>query len=178
VRPLLPRLKIISDAWLEAHKGREKAFSVGRFASEYLVSFDLAVVRQGGSILGFANIWPSAGGGLSIDLMRYEPGAPAGLMDFLFCKLMQWGRLQGYKTFHLGMAPLAGLQEHPLAPTWHKAGHLLFSHGEELYGFAGLRAYKDKFRPVWQPSYVAAPGGLSLPLVIFDLAMLISRPRV
>jgi phosphatidylglycerol lysyltransferase len=177
VTPILPELQAVSNAWLSEKRGREKAFSVGRFSREYLLLFDQAVVRQDGDIIAFANIWQSAGDGLSVDLMRYKPGTPNGLMDFLFCRLMLWGHAQGFKKFSLGMAPLAGLQKHALAPTWHKAGNLLFEYGEELYGLAGLRAYKDKFRPVWQPRYLAVPGGLSLPSVILDLIVLISRPR-
>jgi lysylphosphatidylglycerol synthetase-like protein (DUF2156 family) len=108
------------------------------------------------------------------DLMRHDPATSNGVMDFLFCSW--WGRAQGFRKFTLGIAPLAGLRDHPLAPSWHKAGNLLFRYGEELFGLAGLRAYKQKFRPTWQPRYLAAPGGLALPSLILDLVLLISPP--
>ncbi len=95
-------------------------------------------------------------------------------MDFLFVELMLWGRAQGYRWFNLGMAPLAGLEQHRLAPMWHKAGRLVFRYGEEFYNFAGLRQYKDKFLPEWRPRYLAAPGRLALPRVLLDVTALIS----
>jgi phosphatidylglycerol lysyltransferase len=72
------------------------------------------------------------------------------------------------------MAPLSGMAEHPLAPRWHRMGHLLFSHGENFYNFQGLRAYKDKFHPSWESRYLAYPGGLTLPRTLADVAALIA----
>ncbi len=43
-----------------------------------------------------------------------------------------------------------------------------------MYNFQGLRAYKEKFNPVWQPRYLAYPGGLGLPRVIADAAALVA----
>ena len=51
----------------------------------------------------------------------------------------------------------------------------LFRHGERFYGFAGLRAYKEKFRPNWTPRYIASPGGTSLLRGLIDLRALVSR---
>ena len=71
-------------------------------------------------------------------------------MDYLFIELMLWGRNQGYRWFNLGMAPLSGLEAHPLAPAWHRVGNFIFRHGEHFYNFEGLRRYKMKFDPVWE----------------------------
>lgn len=38
----------------------------------------------------------------------------------------------------------------------------------------GLRLYKDKFDPVWEPRYLASSGGLALPVILKDLTQLIS----
>ena len=72
------------------------------------------------------------------------------------------------------MAPLSGLEEHQLAPAWHKLGRLVQRYGEDFYHFAGLRKFKDKFAPVWRPRYLAAPGGFSLAGALFDATNLIS----
>jgi phosphatidylglycerol lysyltransferase len=95
-------------------------------------------------------------------------------MDFLFIELMLWGQSQGYAWFNLGMAPLAGLEVHRLAPAWHKIGRLVYRLGEEFYNFEGLRYYKDKFAPQWRPRYLAAPGRFALARVMIDVTMLIS----
>jgi phosphatidylglycerol lysyltransferase len=80
----------------------------------------------------------------------------------------------GFERFGLGMAPLSGMAEHPLASRWHRLGRLVFAHGEYFYNFQGLRAFKEKFDPVWEPRYLASPGGVAPLLVLADVAILIS----
>ena len=50
----------------------------------------------------------------------------------------------------------------------------MFRHGEHFYNFQGLRQYKDKFDPEWEPKYLASPGGLALPRILTNIAALIS----
>lgn len=174
VPALIESLRAVSDAWLAARHSREKAFSLGRFEPSYLRRFPCALVRSEGSIAGFANVWVSGGRReLSVDLMRHRPDAPPAAMAFLFTELMLWGAREGYGQFNLGMAPLAGLDAHPLAPLWHRLGTLIYRHGEHFYNFQGLRAFKEKFHPQWQPRYLAGPGGVALPGVLVDVAALI-----
>jgi phosphatidylglycerol lysyltransferase len=171
----LDELQAVSDQWLAAKRTREKRFSIGAFDPEYLRRLPIAVVRREGRLVAFANLW--LGGAreeLSIDLMRHADDAPPGVMDYLFAELMLWGKTQGYRWFSLGMAPLSGLETHRFAPVWNRAGALLFRFGENFYNFQGLRAFKEKFDPVWEPRYLAAPRGLALPFILTDVAALIS----
>ena len=69
----------------------------------------------------------------------------------------------------------AGLERRTIAPLWSRLGALVFRHGEHFYNFQGLRQYKEKFEPVWEPRYLACPGGLTLPRVLGDIAALIGR---
>ena len=175
VGALLPQLRTISDRWLAARGAAEKGFSLGAFSEAYVANFDCALVRLRGEIVAFANIWPApAGRELSVDLMRYSPAAPKQVMDFLFVELLLFAQSRGFAWLNLGMAPLAGLERHPLATVWHKVGNAIFRHGENFYNFEGLRAYKQKFQPVWRPRYLACPGGLVLPRVLLDSAVLIA----
>ncbi|MBN2562655.1 MAG: bifunctional lysylphosphatidylglycerol flippase/synthetase MprF [Phycisphaerae bacterium] len=175
VPPLLPEFREVSDAWLADKNVREKRFAISFFDEAYLSRYAAAVVRQHGRILAFANIWSTERKDeLSIDLMRYVPGAPNGVMDFLFSQLMLWGRQEGYQWFDLGMAPLSGLESHPLAPVWNRIGNRIFRHGEYFFNYQGLREYKDKFEPVWEPRYLVYPGGLILPNILLDFAALVS----
>ena len=175
VPALLPALRKISDAWLADKSTAEKRFSVGAFTEKYVSNFPIALVRTEGSPSAFANLWPSGTKDeLSIDLMRFGPDAPRSAMDFLFIELMLWSRAQGFRWFNLGMAPLAGLERHPLAPAWHRVGNFVFRHGEHFYNFEGLRRYKAKFDPVWEPRYLVAPGGVALPRILIDVSVLIA----
>lgn len=172
---IIEELRHVSDEWLEAKGTAEKGFSVGRFAEDYLKQFACAVVRWEEKIVAFANIWVAPEvQELSVDLMRHRQEVPYGTMDFLFVNLMLWGKEQGFSWFNLGMAPLSGLDSHPLSSVWNRIGTLIFRHGEHFYNFEGLRSYKAKFDPVWAPKYLVAPGGLALPQILFDVASLVS----
>ena len=133
------------------------------------------MVRWNGKIVAFANIWLAPEGHeLSVDLMRHRHEIPYGTMDFLFINLMFWGKGQGYLWFNLGMAPLSGLESHPLSSVWNRIGTLIVRHGEHFYNFEGLRAFKEKYDPVWTSKYLVVPGGIALPQILFDVAALVS----
>lgn len=175
VAPILPVLKMISNAWLADKDASEKGFSLGTFDEEYLVNFDIGVVKVDGAIVAFANLWKSGNyEEISIDLMRHLDSAPSGIMDYLFIELMLWSKSAGYRHFSLGMSPLSGLDQHALTTPWHKFGNAIFRFGDHFYNFEGLRRYKEKFNPDWEPRYLAAPGGLGLPRVLIDATTLIS----
>jgi phosphatidylglycerol lysyltransferase len=176
VRELLPELRTISDDWLQDKNTREKGFSLGCFDEQYLLNFPVAVVKQQGKIVAFANLWLGANKQeMSLDLMRFGSQAPHGIMEYLFISLMLWGKEQGYQSMDLGMAPLSGMESRSFAPLWNRIGAMVFQHGEHFYNFEGLRDYKKKFNPLWEPRYLVCPGGfLTLPYVLIKTAALIS----
>ena len=168
-------LRQVSDAWLAHQAGGEKGFSLGGFHARYVAEFPVAVVRWHGAIVAFATLWTtSSKASFSIDLMRYVDDGPRNIMDYLFVELLEWGREQGYVAFDFGMAPLAGLEDRPLAPTLSRVGRLIFDRGEEIYNFQGVRRYKDKYDPLWQPRYFAAPQKWALPILLADASLLAS----
>ncbi|NQV36359.1 MAG: bifunctional lysylphosphatidylglycerol flippase/synthetase MprF, partial [Phycisphaeraceae bacterium] len=172
---LLDSLRAISDAWLKDKNTREKGFSLGFFQPDYLSHCPVALIRHNEQIIAFANLWEGAAHEeLSADLVRYLPDSPHGIMDYLLVELLLWGQTQGYRWFNFGMAPLSGLEDNDLAPFWSQAGAYVFRMGEHFYNFQGLRAYKEKFSPVWRPKYLACPRGMALPRVLTNLATLTS----
>lgn len=175
VTALLPELEAVSDAWLHVKRTREKGFSLGFFDADYLRNFPIALARRGGEIVAFANVWISeAKHTASVDLMRFSENAPRGVMEYLFVKLMLWAKEDGYQTFDLGMAPLSGFERRALAPAWQRLGALVYRHGEHFYHFRGLRQYKEKFDPEWEPRYLATPGGLAIPRILANVTTLVS----
>jgi len=175
VPPVLDELQVISDQWLDAHAGGEKSFTMGGFTRAYVSEFPIAIVRQYGRIVAFATLWTTGSrSAFSMDLMRYSDAAPKNIMDYLFIELIAWGRAQGYQAFEFGMAPLAGLEDRPFAPIMSRVGRLLFERGEEIYNFQGVRKYKDKYDPLWQPRYLAAPHKWAIPLLLADAGLLSS----
>ncbi len=174
VAPLLPQLRAVSDAWLAEKNTGEKRFSLGFFDERYLSNFDIAVVRHNNAVVAFANLWRGGAAELSVDLMRYKETSLKGIMDYMLIECMLWGKAQGFEWFNLGMAPLSGLEEHALAPAWHKIGRMVTRYGEMFYSFEGLRKYKEKFNPVWRPRYLAAPDGFAMAGALLDVTALIS----
>ena len=168
----------VSQAWLVGQKGREKGFSLGAFDADYLARFPIAVVRLKGRAIAFANIWTTPDRRwASVDLMRYDPErAPNGVMDFLFTEIILWAQREGYSKLDLGMAPLSGLAEDRHAPAFARFGRFIFERGSMFYNFRGLRDFKEKFDPIWEPRYLAAPGAWSWPVVLAEAAVLSAAP--
>jgi len=175
VARVMGQLRAVSDDWLALRAGAEKGFSLGFFEPAYIAQAPVAVIEQDGRIVAFANIWEGPQRAeLSVDLMRYERRAPKDVMDALFVHLMLWGKTQGYRWFSLGMAPLSGFEHSPVAPLWARLAAFLYEHAARVYNFQGLRAFKEKFDPVWEPRYLAYPGGLRLARVLADVSALIA----
>ncbi|MCE1114193.1 MULTISPECIES: bifunctional lysylphosphatidylglycerol flippase/synthetase MprF [Pseudomonas] len=171
----LAELKEISDAWLEGKNVREKGFSLGRFSPEYLQHFRIALIRFQGRPVAFANLLETHSNELaSLDLMRAHPDAPKLTMEFMMVGLILHYKSHDYGRFSLGMVPLSGLQPRRGAPLTQRLGSMVFQRGEQLYNFQGLRRFKDKFQPDWEPRYMAVPAGLDPLVALADTAALIA----
>lgn len=172
--PMLAEIEAISADWLETKNTREKRFALGAFSPALVERSPMAIVRLNGRPVAFASLMTTQTmAEASIDLMRYSAAAPRYTMQFLFLRLILHLKEAGFATFTLGMAPMSGMEDHPLAPVWHKVGRFLFQHGEHFYNFQGLRGFKAKFDPAWQPRYLAVPGGLSPLIVMTDVGALV-----
>ncbi|BAN50209.1 bifunctional lysylphosphatidylglycerol flippase/synthetase MprF [Metapseudomonas resinovorans] len=171
----LEELQAISDAWMQGKQGREKGFSLGRFDADYLNHFRIATIQFEGRAVAFANLLETDGNSLSsIDLMRVHPQAPKLTMEFLMLSLLLHYKERGHLRFSLGMVPLAGLQPRRGAPLTQRLGALVFRRGEQFYNFQGLRRFKEKFQPEWEPRYMAVPAGLDPLVALADTAALIA----
>jgi phosphatidylglycerol lysyltransferase len=166
-------LRAVSDAWMANRRSAEKSFSLGRFDPVYLARFPVAVLRQKGRVVAFANLWPGTEA-IGIDLMRCSPDAPRSAMEVLILEAILWSVEQGYRWFDLGRAPLSGLEDRPFASWMSRVGAFIYRHGEPLYGFSGLRAFKQKFDPLWSPRYLAAPGPVRLSAALLRATRLTS----
>jgi len=168
-------LRALSDAWLADKNSTEKQFSVGHFDPDYLRNFPIAIVRHQDRIVAFANVLATdAKRTATIDLMRHLADAPAGVMEYLFTELMLHLKAEGYGAFSLGMAPLAGLESRRGSRWTLKLGAMVYRHGGHFYNFEGLRAFKDKFDPVWTPAFLVCPQRANILLIAADAAALIA----
>ena len=89
-------------------------------------------------------------------------------MDFLFVHLIEHFRAEGMDGLNLGMAPLANLEGRGLVTY---ALRLLYSRGSRFFNYEGLRGYKEKWQPRWEPRYLVYRSELQLP----QLALAVAR---
>lgn len=175
-KELLQELRLLSEEWLAGRK--EKGYSLGWFSEPYLQLAPLALLRGAdGHLLAFASMAPGYDGQktVSVDLMRHRKDTPNGTMDYLFLCLLEWAKARGYRSFNLGSAPLSNVGGRFGALREEKLARLVFERGGHWYGFSGLRRYKEKFNPAWEPRYLAYPAAVTLPLLTLDLVRLVSR---
>jgi len=179
VAPMLPALRTVSDDWLAQKRSREKGFSLGRFDERFIARGPVGVVRVRGDIVAFGTVWLSgAGAEVEIDLMRHSSDAPPSVMRYLLAELMLWSRAQGYAFFNLGMVPLSGIRAGSVAPLWNQLASAMRIGGERYYNFQGLRNFKEWFHPEWEPSYLVSAGGTKRPIIVANVAALISGGTV
>jgi len=171
----MEELRRVSDEWLTRKAVAEKGFSLGFFDEDYLRRCPVAVLERNVRIEAFTNLLAGRPGDeLSLDLARFRLSAPPSTMEGLFAHVMLWGRDRGYSRFNLGMAPLAGVVPVHGPVVWGVLAKYVYEHGAELYNFQGIRAFKEKFSPAWEPRYLAYPGGFALPRALADVSALIA----
>jgi len=168
---LLQRLREISDEWLALGKRRERTFTLGYFDEAALQECDIMVARAPeGQIIAFASIIPSYNmpeG--NFDMLRYS-GELHGLSDFLHISLINYFRDQGRPGMNLGLAPFSGIERGDASSPVGRAMRLLYSYGVFLFRSKGLREFKGKFRPRWEPRYLVYSGDLQLPGIALAVA--------
>lgn len=175
---VLTQAREVSDEWLQIPGRRERGFTLGMFEPEYVRSTPLFAVKdQDGRFFAFANLIPSfCKGEVTIDLMRHRLQTPNGTMDYLFIKLFLLSREQGFTRFNLGMAPMAGFQEHEQATREERAVHYFMQQLNFLFSFSGLRQYKAKFASFWEPRYAVYQSALDLPRLALALRAVSELP--
>jgi phosphatidylglycerol lysyltransferase len=109
--------------------------------------------------------------------MRHRPEASPYVMDYLFVQLALHLKSAGYRFLSLGVAPFSGVKSVPLGSPLHQVGSLVWRFGGRFYNFHGLRAFKGKFAPRWEPRYLAVSGWASALLTLVDLSILAGGRR-
>lgn len=173
----IQQLKVVSDEWLGDRK--EKGFSMGWFDQEYLQRAPIAILRDlDDEIIAFISIMYSYDGeSVAIDLMRLRKNVPNSTMEYLMLSLILYFKGKAYKRFNLGEAPLSNVGFTPNSHLQEKVARLIYNYGQVFYSFVGLRKYKEKFSPQWEPRYLAYSSFFSLPDILMDCIIVSSSPK-
>lgn len=173
---LIQELQQVSESWLNGQV--EKGFSLGFFDEYYLNQAPVALVRdQTGQLVAFASLMPMQNDVLSIDLMRESQAAPSGIMDKIFIDLFEYGRDNGYKYFNMGMAPLANVGASEFSFLEERIAHFIYEYGYKLYGFQGLKAYKNKYVTQWHAKYTSYRKPSSVAITMLQLVITVNQKR-
>ena len=172
----MERLREISDRWLEHGAHRERTFTLGQFDEAYLRSTaGLAAYDPTGKIQAFVNLLPSyRSTDGTFDLMRRDPSGPNAVMDLLFVSMIEHFRSAGSSGLNLGLAPFANIDGDTLAD---RALRVIYERGGRAFNYGGLRAYKNKWRPRWEPRYLAYRGDVELASVAIATGRAGELPR-
>lgn len=172
---LMDELQIISNQWLtRGHE--ERGFALGYFDWMYLNQCEIIVTSDAaGAITGFINLLPSSLDHASFDLMRTADHAPKNTIDFLLAKTCLMLHERGKSTLDFGLAPLSGLSDSEQGAE--KVLDFIGKRAARWYNFHGLRQFKNKFDPEWEPTYLVYEGG-SHRLMAYAVALLaiLDRP--
>ena len=151
---LITRLKRISDEWLMAFGKEEQVFSQGMFDHREIMHQDVITVSDAdGNVVAFLNIVPDyTPEECTYDLIRKTSEAPAGCMDALIMKLIEYARAHKLQYINLGLVPMTGISE-PDTP----AEQLVKFAGEKFKRFRhyhGLRDFKEKYATIWENKFL------------------------
>lgn len=171
-------LRRISDSWLKSRSAREKSFSVAAFSEAYLAAQSVMLVRQNGEPVAFTTFMTTdLNVEATVGVMRHVADASPYVMDYLFVQLALFLKSGGYRSLSLGVAPFSGVQPMPLSSPLHRLATMVWRFGGRFYNFQGLRAFKGKFQPRWEPRYLAVSGWASALVTLVDLSILAGGRR-
>jgi phosphatidylglycerol lysyltransferase len=167
------QIAAISARWTAEKELPEMGFTLGTLEEARNPDIRTAVaVDAQRTIHGFTTWLPvytdGAIRGWTIDLMRRREGEGIfrNVMEFLIARAALTFREEGAATLSLSSAPLARAEhEGEEARGLQRALNLLADRLEPFYSFRSLLAFKQKFRPRWEPVYIVFPDLASLPRI-------------
>ena len=165
----------ISDAWLAGHGGHERRFSVAAFEPGFVAAQQVALARQRGKPVAFVTYMTTERQTeATLGLIRQLPDAPPYATEYIITKVALELKTRKFERLSLGMAPLSGMVRTPVSSRWNRIAGLVWELGGSIYNFQGLRTFKNKFRPVWEPRYLAASGAIGPFITLAEVATLAS----
>ena len=166
-----PRLREVSDEWLERGQRRERTFTLGHFDEASLSDSEILVaLAPDGRIVGFADIVPSYQSGEgNFDMLRYV-AEPKDVADFLHVSLIELFRARGCQTMTLGMAPFSGLDVRGIDAASARAMRLLYGTAPPSSGTAACANSRRSIARPGQPRYVVYATELHLPGIALAVA--------
>src|SRR3984885_13868051 len=151
-----------ADHWRGTHVERGFSMALGRLGAPGDENCVLVTAKENGVLKAILHFVPWGTDGLSLDLMRRDKTAQAGLNDFLIVEAIKAAPGLGVKRVSLNFAMFRAALERgerigagPVLKAWR--GLLVFL--SRWFQIESLYKFNAKFCPVWEPRFFVYPGG-------------------
>jgi lysyl-tRNA synthetase class 2 len=169
-RPELDRIIRAADQWRGSSTERGFSMALGRLGGRDDTDCVLVTATENGTLRAVLQFVPWGHDGLSLDLMRRDRNAQAGLNDFLIVEAIKAAPGLGVKRLSLNFAMFRAALERgerigagPVLKAWRNL--LVFL--SRWFQIESLYKYNAKFSPVWEPRFFVYPGGRDAPRIAF-----------
>src|ERR1700690_1977141 len=169
-RQELDRVIRAADHWRGRQTERGFSMALGRLGGRGDDDCVLVTAEENGVLRAVLQFVPWGHDGLSLDLMRRDRNAQAGLNDFLIVEAIKAAPELGVKRISLNFAMFRAALERgerigagPVLRAWRSL--LLFA--SRWFQIGSLYKFNAKFSPVWQPRFFVYPGGRDAPRIVF-----------
>ena len=161
-RQELDRVIREADSWRGTQVERGFSMALGRLGAPGDENCVLVTATENGTLKAVLHFVPWGTDGLSLDLMRRDKTAQAGLNDFLIVEAVRAAPGLGVKRVSLNFAMFRAALERgerigagPVLKAWR--GLLVFL--SRWFQIESLYKFNAKFSPVWEPRFFVYPGG-------------------
>ncbi len=172
VRDLAPetRQTVLADAatWRSSETERGFSMALGRTADPADPDAVLVTARQDGVVRGLLQFVPWGSDGMSLDLMRRDSAADAGINELLITAAMDAAPGLGVGRVSLNFAAFREVFERGEklgAGPFVRAFRAMLLFASRWFQLESLYRFNAKFNPTWQPRYLIYPGTADLPRV-------------
>jgi lysyl-tRNA synthetase, class II len=157
-----------SDSWRGSQTERGFSMALGRTGTPGDEECVLATATEDGVLRAVLQLVPWGADGLSLDLMRRDKAAQAGLNDFLIVETIKAASGLGVKRISLNFAVFRAALERgerigagPVLRAWRSL--LIFM--SRWFQIESLYKFNAKFCPVWQPRFFVFPSSKDAPRI-------------
>lgn len=164
------RAKALADAAAWRSSATERGFSMalGRLLDQGDPECVFVAARQDGVVRAFLQFVPWGSDGMSLDVMRRDVTADAGVNELMITEALAAAPGLGVQRVSLNFAAFRSVLERggrlgagPVLKAWRRV--LLFA--SRWLQIESLYRFNAKFQPQWQPRFLVYPSGADLPRV-------------
>jgi lysyl-tRNA synthetase class 2 len=167
-RDEIARITRQADTWRGSPIERGWSMALGRVGGQYDGRCVIATACQNGEMRALLHFVPWGDDGLSLDLMRRDRSAQAGLNDFMIVEAIKLAPSLGVKRISLNFAVFRAALERgerigagPVLRAWRWL--LLFL--SRWFQIESLYKFNAKFGPDWVPRFLVFPGTRDAPRI-------------